>query len=376
MPPRLISWTFALGALLMLGPSYSLPASARRPSLGTTQVVNQAVGVWEDISDRLPPQPTGARPITSVVVKGSTVWAAEHNTGVLYRSEDSGATFSAIQTGLPGIFDLHFFDELNGVMISNSKFSRTADGGLTWSAPVTVGPNIYATSFATPLIGYAGGNGGIVYRTQDGGATWEKKPSSLTCCSVADLAFPNPATPDVGFMAIINSGSILFRTTDGGTTWTVVSYQTLGTRVGALTALDFVSPEAAWGVGGFGGILQLKNGQWIQQVSHAPVNPFGEQVTLFGVSFLADARNGWAVGNNGTILHTSDGGQLWTQEGQALGLPTQTALYGIAAVTPTLAFASGYPASVMGGPATDDRRLFVYRAPTYNHHLYLPQISP
>ncbi len=372
--PRHTSWTFLFCALLTWGSSVSVPTLARQPSAQTPRAVSQAVGVWEDISDRLPALPTGARPITQVVVRANMVWAAEHNTGVLYRSEDFGATFSAIPTGLSNISDLDFLDDLNGVMISNSKFARTSDGGLTWSAPVTVGSPLSAISFATPLVGYVGSQTGIVYRTADGGVTWEKKPSSLTCCTVADLAFPNPTTPDVGFMAIVNSGSILFRTTDGGSTWTVVDYQTIDNWAGSVTAFDFVSPDSAWGVGSFGGILQFKNNQWTQQVSHAPVSQFGELVSLCGVSFLADAQVGWVVGNGGTILHTTDGGLTWTPEGQNLNLPTQTALYGIAAVSSTRAFASGYPASVMGGPASDGRRLFLYSVPDYDHHLYLPLV--
>lgn len=121
---------------------------------------------------------------------------------IVYRSEDSGATFSAIQTGLPNIFALIFFDELNGMMISTSKFTRTGDGGLTWSAPVTIGPYINFVAFATPLIGYAGGTGRTIYRTEDGGLTWEKKTPNYFIATILDIAFPDPATPDTGYLVI------------------------------------------------------------------------------------------------------------------------------------------------------------------------------
>ena len=365
-------WTAVLCALLMAGSSRSIPASASRSTPETTQVVGQAAGIWEDISDRLPVQPTGVRPITSVVVRANLVWAAEHNTGILYRSDDYGATFSAIPTGLTSIFDVTFFDELNGVMISNSKFTRTSDGGLTWSAPVTVGPTIYAASFATPLIGYAGGNAGTVYRTTDGGLTWTVIAPNYFVASILDIAFPDPATPNTGYLVIANAGSTLYKTTDGGVSWNVVTLE--GIQSG-MDALDFVSPESAWAVGGFGNVFRLKDGLWNKQVSNAPLNEFGEQVNLNAVSFLPDGLTGWVVGNHAAILHTTDGGQTWAQAGQSLSLPGQTWLTGIAAVSPTLAFASGYPASVMGGPATDDRRLFLYHAPEYNHHLYVPLLS-
>ena len=64
----------------------------------------------------------------------------------------------------------------------------------------------------------------------------------------------------------------------------------------------------------------------------------------------------------------------WLQEGQNLNLPAQTQLTGITAVSPTLAFASGYPASIMGGSAADTRRVFLYHLPDYDHQLYMPVI--
>jgi photosystem II stability/assembly factor-like uncharacterized protein len=69
-------------------------------------------------------------------------------------------------------------------------------------------------------------------------------------------------------------------------------------------------------VGEFGIIMASTDGglSWHQQRS--PV-----ETTLFGVSF-ADARRGWAVGSDATILHTEDGGQSWMpQHGPPMPLP-------------------------------------------------------
>lgn len=58
-------------------------------------------------------------------------------------------------------------------------------------------------------------------------------------------------------------------------------------------------------VGDHGNILLSADGQNWEQVP-VPVN-----VTLTAVSF-ADAKNGWAVGHDAAILHTTDGGRSWT----------------------------------------------------------------
>lgn len=40
-------------------------------------------------------------------------------------------------------------------------------------------------------------------------------------------------------------------------------------------------------------------------------NPLPQGNALEGVYFT-DASNGWSVGDNGTIMHTTDGGNNWT----------------------------------------------------------------
>lgn len=69
-------------------------------------------------------------------------------------------------------------------------------------------------------------------------------------------------------------------------------------------------------VGDRGNILLSADGEKWEQVA-VPVN-----VTLTAVSF-ADDKNGWAVGHDAAILHTTDGGRSWTLQhfDTALGQP-------------------------------------------------------
>lgn len=59
-----------------------------------------------------------------------------------------------------------------------------------------------------------------------------------------------------------------------------------------------------------GGSLQA---QWNQQTS-------GTSETLHGVH-LADGARGWAVGANGTVLYTSDGGSTWSSQSPGVSVP-------------------------------------------------------
>lgn len=99
--------------------------------------------------------------------------------------------------------------------------------------------------------------------------------------------------------------------------------------------------ESVWAVGYWGTILRSTDSgrTWSQ-----PDTPTAE--TLFSVSF-ADDKNGFAVGANGTLLKSTDGGATWTK--QPVSVPDEMGgthpldvnLFGVAAISPTDAFAVG-----------------------------------
>ena len=82
------------------------------------------------------------------------------------------------------------------------------------------------------------------------------------------------------------------------------------------TLLDvkFVSDTHGWAVGESGVIIATTDGgnTWVRQSS-------GYELTLNGVDF-ADQSNGWVVGQLGLILNTKDGGNTWTVQGKDAAL--------------------------------------------------------
>src|SRR6266513_3064886 len=82
--------------------------------------------------------------------------------------------------------------------------------------------------------------------------------------------------------------------------------------VAAALVLSGASPASAdligWAVGDSGTIVHTSNGGsiWSPQTS-------GTSQALLGVAF-PDVTNGWAVGSAGTILHTSNGGTTWSPQ--------------------------------------------------------------
>ena len=86
--------------------------------------------------------------------------------------------------------------------------------------------------------------------------------------------------------------------------WLKWTPQTSGT-VHALNSIIFKSPQSGWIVGNEGTILHTDDGgnSWKPQTS-------GTQVSLTSVD-SSSPPVGWVVGHDGTILHTDDGGSSW-----------------------------------------------------------------
>src|SRR5688572_25113328 len=70
----------------------------------------------------------------------------------------------------------------------------------------------------------------------------------------------------------------------------------------------------AWAAGGVGAQAERA---WVWQ------NPLPQGNAIYAVRFAADKRTGWAVGADGVILHTEDGGFRWEEQ----RAPTPVPLY-------------------------------------------------
>ena len=81
-----------------------------------------------------------------------------------------------------------------------------------------------------------------------------------------------------------------------------------------LRDIDFVDPDHGWAAGQDGTIIATSDGgeTWRAQET-------GFEITIRSIDFI-DANAGWAVGHLGLILHTTDGGQTWAQAGNEIAL--------------------------------------------------------
>src|SRR5215212_3539927 len=116
-----------------------------------------------------------------------------------------------------------FLDASKGYATSAGKLFQTLDGGTSWRLVAEPGRVIRALWFADPAHGFAVGNGGLLLRSDDGGATWTPKDLGV---GGVDYTSIRCAGTQLCVLST-NAGTQLVRTTDGGdTAGTVVTPST------------------------------------------------------------------------------------------------------------------------------------------------------
>lgn len=192
--------------------------------------------------------------------------------------------------------------------------------------------DLFSVSFGSEKHGWAVGRWGSVLHTADGGKTWKKQDSGVTC-TLSSVSFVD----ENNGWAVGDQGTIL-HTADGGKTWgkqkCPVTYFLMGTV--------FVTRDKGWIVTERTNILHTEDGgkTWAVQFKD-------QDFILKSVSFC-DERNGWAVGEYGYVYHTADGGRTWKHQAGEFGFSEETGevvggnyLFDVAAVNPKTAWIVG-----------------------------------
>jgi photosystem II stability/assembly factor-like uncharacterized protein len=195
-----------------------------------------------------------------------------------------------------------------GQVVTGPTFEVTAPASPWTIVDLNTVDDFISVSFANSSFGVTLGENRNVLRTTDGGSSW----SPLTGLdsqygSALAVSLPHPDT--VFALTFRNTGSPttsfwnLHRSDDAGATWTPVSG---GGVVGAAFDMTFVDPSEGWAVGNGGTILHSTDGgaSWTPQMS-------GTTQVLRHL-FFANNQVGIALGDGNTVVRTADGGANWT----------------------------------------------------------------
>jgi photosystem II stability/assembly factor-like uncharacterized protein len=174
----------------------------------------------------------------------------------------------------------------------------TTNGGMNWKVQDSgTRSTLFDVYFVDENHGWAVGNGKeySIIKTTNGGANWQPVDSSYNysgCCFIGQTGW---------FIGYPNS---ITKTTDGGATFTQQNqYNSIASN---LNCIFFTDSSNGTIVGQNGLLLVTNNGGeiWYPQTIEKLYGYLYEN--LVSIDF-SDKHNGWIAGINGTILHTTNG---------------------------------------------------------------------
>lgn len=225
------------------------------------------------------------------------------------------------------LFGVSFPDATTGYAVGvDGTILATTDGGTAWGpqpAPVPgrddgVKETLRGVSFPDRLHGHAVSDDGTILETSDGGATWVIQPAPAPTIRVGDqvigwsfsaVSFPDPLT---GFVV---GGPGILSTTDGGASWKVFGEPRYGNLMGISSVDPMHSQAVGWSGHAENGIpfvtVATDDGGATWQPRVGQFRSGIDSLNFNAVSF-SDPLHGHAVGDEGRIVATSDGGRTWT----------------------------------------------------------------
>jgi hypothetical protein len=313
----------------------------------------------------------------------------------LFKSTDGGATWTAINTGIPGtaldVLGLAVDPQTTATLYASmsSKSSglyKSTNGGAGWTLiePNTGGPIVINPQTTSTL--YVGGGTSGVLKSTDGGASFTPVDSGLGSVPVNTLAI-NPESPAtlyagtaIGVFATTNAGAAwtaantglslmaisaltvdptnpaviyagtgsanasagtgIFKSTDGGSSWTAINtgllaFGSLPSQISAI-AIDPTAPATLYAGDGFGDLFKSTNGgaSWTESDSGISAVAGGSPVVAIAIDpqVPANVYAGLSYG----VFKSTDGGGTWALADN--GLPViangNQALSGLSIVGP------------------------------------------
>jgi photosystem II stability/assembly factor-like uncharacterized protein len=172
------------------------------------------------------------------------------------RTTDGGTTWRLYHSVIDGkeinkiIINSAFVDTNFCVAISEDgcvfRWLRDSSNLSYWNLLDSVSSKIYGIHFLDTSVGFLSGASGMIYKTTDGGQSWQTQTSG-TGNKLTSIYF---LSANEGYIA--GNGGTILHTTDGGTNWSLMPSGT--TR--NLWKIYFKNPNHGWAVGESGTILK------------------------------------------------------------------------------------------------------------------------
>jgi len=249
--------------------------------------------------------------VDGVFLNRNVGWLVGNN-GTILHTKNSGKTWVRQKTGTKKhLFSISFVDQNYGWACGDwNTVIHTEDGGLTWTPQSEeFDKSLNNIFFVDRQNGWLVGERGILKSTTDGGLTWsDQRPQAFIRESFEEeLENPPPTLYGVFFTDNKNGfacgiGGTIIRTADSGKKWEVlpaVTEETLYTLV--------IKGKKGWAIGDKGAYLMSSDGGLTWRNEPEAI----KSKQPFRDIYFTSETNGWAVGGGGSVTHTEDGGLTW-----------------------------------------------------------------
>jgi photosystem II stability/assembly factor-like uncharacterized protein len=248
-------------------------------------------------------------------------WAVGGNSvppGIILHTDNGGMNWEIQDSADYSLNDVFFLDSLHGWIVGNyNALLFTDDGGDIWSyqnLPQIMMP--YDVIFLDSVTGFIGGthhDSGFwlkILKTTDGGNTWQVIRNTGTDNFFCDLEIIDPLhlwlAGDFGAEEIgggYNTGFFIDASMNGGYNWHE-TYSSYENWFWGAKSVCFTDLNSGWAVGSDGLVMSTQDGGENWQIQF--LSPY---TSLSDVTFT-DSLHGWAVGKNGTVFYTNNAGAL------------------------------------------------------------------
>ena len=254
-------------------------------------------------------------------VVGAASFEDFENPGFIGYTTDGGASWQKSEVKIAAdLAEVYFLDDKYGWAVGANGTIVTTTNGQDWELQTSkVGNGLKGIYFVTQEVGYAVGENDTILSTKNGGRSWKVlQGGQIGAVGDDDANMYNAVQfldEETGWLAGVRvspstqgQSALIQKTTDGGQSWVTMETG----KEDILEDLFFLNATMGWAVGENGTILHTDNGgeTWKEQGTGTT------EETLRSVGF-ADENNGWAVGGDfgvGAILRTADGGKTWEFE--------------------------------------------------------------
>ncbi len=219
------------------------------------------------------------------------------NNGSMVRTTNGGFNWNSLGLFFEpvGFYHIQFVNQ-NTAYALGGPFSvyKSINAGQNWSIVMrNTGYNLASLQFSSDSIGYCGGTApinpirAVILKTTNYGTNWAEINTGILGFWVIDMAFLND---QLGYITV---GNKIYKTTNGAGSWTL-SYTT-----NMLNSIYFLNSNTGFAAGDGGVIVKTTNGgtSWFQMTTGVGNN-------IRDIYFINE-NTGIAIGSNGLLLRTT-----------------------------------------------------------------------